>query len=88
MYLLLPLLEAMLDSDVFESGLGMQSRVPLASYSSVSLSERVIVELDGPAPAYFRGQVMDVFDGEVWQASEEIQESVFTMFRNITRRPN
>ncbi|MDG1478791.1 MAG: transglutaminase domain-containing protein [Myxococcota bacterium] len=73
---LLPLLEAMLDSSGFVSGLGMQSRVPLASYSSVSLSDQVIVELDGLAPAYFRGQVMDVFDGEVWQASEELQRSI------------
>ena len=73
---LLPLFEALLDSDVFGSGLGLQPMVSLASYSSVSLSDRVIVELDGAAPAYFRGQVMDVFDGEVWEASEEIQRSI------------
>lgn len=73
---LLPLFEALLDSDVFGSGLGLQSTMSLAAYSSVSLSERVIVEIDGTAPAYFRGQVMDVFDGEVWRASEAIQRPV------------
>ena len=72
---LLPLLESMLDSDAFGSGLGLQSTVSLSSFSSVSNSDRVIVEVDGAAPAYFRGQVMDVFDGEVWEASEEIQQT-------------
>lgn len=73
---LLPLFEALLESDAFGSGLGLQSMVPLASYSTATLSDRVILELDGAAPDHLRGQVMDVFDGEIWTASEAIQQPV------------
>ncbi|MFT5682432.1 MAG: hypothetical protein ACI8RZ_003350, partial [Myxococcota bacterium] len=70
---LLPLFEALLESDAFGSGLGLQSIVPLASYSTATLSDRVILEIDGAAPSHLRGQVMDVFDGAVWTASEAIR---------------
>jgi transglutaminase-like putative cysteine protease len=73
---LLPLFEALLEADVFGTGLGLQAMVPLAPYSTATLSDRVILEIDGAVPSHLRGQVMDVFDGETWTASEAIQRTV------------
>jgi len=69
---LLLVFEAALQGNVFATGLGLQSEISLASYSSVQLSDQAILDVDGATPEYLRGQVMDVFDGTGWSASEQI----------------
>ncbi|MFT4978213.1 MAG: transglutaminase-like putative cysteine protease, partial [Myxococcota bacterium] len=70
--LLTPLLEAIVDVNAIAGGLGVQSTVRLAPYSSVSPDTVRVLELDGPPPRYLRGQVMDRFDGTIWKASPKI----------------
>jgi len=70
--LLMPVFEAWVAQNRFGGGLSMQPGVSLKPLSTVSGSDRVLMELSGPAPDTLRTQVMDRFDGERWTSSEDV----------------
>jgi protein-glutamine gamma-glutamyltransferase len=62
--------------ELFAAGLGSSFRVPLNALSSVSASDRVVMEVSGATPARLRNAVLDQFDGDQWSSSAPIQAEV------------
>ncbi len=59
--------------ELFAAGLGSSFRVNLNALSSVSPSDRVVMEVSGGTPSRLRNAVLDQFDGEQWSSSAPIQ---------------
>ncbi|HNH47699.1 MAG TPA: transglutaminase-like domain-containing protein, partial [Myxococcota bacterium] len=62
--------------ELFAAGLGSSFRVPLNAQSSVSPSDRVVMEVSGATPSRLRNAVLDQFDGDQWSSSGLIQAEV------------
>lgn len=62
--------------ELFAAGLGSSFRVPLNALSSVSPSDRVVMELSGATTSRLRNAVLDQFDGEQWSSSAPVQAEV------------
>jgi protein-glutamine gamma-glutamyltransferase len=70
--MLMPVLEAWVMRNHFTAGSGMRPGVSLSPQGSAPGSGRVLLELNGPAPATLRTQVMDRFDGQHWTSTEAV----------------
>ena len=62
--------------ELFAAGLGTSFRVNLNALSSVSASDRVVLEVSGATPSRLRNAVLDEFDGEQWSSSAAVQTEV------------
>ena len=58
----------------FPMGLGLQQIVSLRSRSTVTLSQKVLMDLDGAPPERLRTVVLDQFDGTHWTTSKALAE--------------
>ncbi len=61
--------EGWLTGEIFASGFGFSGSLSLSPTSSVSASDRVVIEVTGRAPDRLRLGVLDVFDGDSWTRS-------------------
>ena len=61
--------EGWISGEIFAAGFGHSGSLALAATSSVSLGDRVVLEVTGRAPDRLRLGVLDVFDGTSWTRS-------------------